>query len=191
MTDLPQTSPARHTKQGHDEMPQRSLVRLIEQGHEEMPQCSPSRHIEQGHDEMPHPCPTKQWPNDLPEPSQQARSIPKQGLPSEKEDVVAHQSEARKKIPYHTRPIFTPMENVSLIDKWFAHDQYKAENQVKEVHTRAFEPPDISKLHKEVKKYPNIDEIKWTKDVPKKYERGKHFLPNRVIAHATWNEKVP
>jgi uncharacterized protein YjdB len=95
------------------------------------------------------------------------RPIPKQGLPSKKEDVVAHQSEAQKKIPYHTSPIFTSMENVSLIDKWFARDQYKAENQVKEVYARAFEPPDTSKLHKEVKKYPNVDDIKWTKDVQK------------------------
>jgi hypothetical protein len=122
MTDPPQTSPARHTEQGHDEMPQCSPARLIEQGHEEMPQCSPAHHIEQGHDEMPHPCPTEQRPNDPLEPSQQARPIPKQGLPSEKEDAVAHQSMGRKKIPYHTRPIFTPMENVSLIDKWFTHD---------------------------------------------------------------------
>jgi hypothetical protein len=54
--------------------------------------------------------------------------------------------------------------------------------KVKEVYACAFEPPDTSKLHKEVKKYQNVDEINWTKDVPKKYERRKHFLPNRVIA---------
>ena len=146
-----------------------------------MPQRSLARHIEQVHDEMPHPCPTEQGPDVPPEPSQQARPIPKQGLPSEKEDEGAHESEAQKKIPYHTRPMFAPMKDVSLIDKWFAHDQFKLENQVKNVYARASEPPDTSKLHQEVKKYPNVDEIKWTKDVPKEYERGKHFLPNRIM----------
>jgi len=77
--------------------------------------------------------------------------------------------------------MFAPMKDVSLIDKWFAHDQFKPENQVTNVYARASEPPDTSKLHQEVKKYPNVDEIKWTKDVPKEYERGKHFLPNRIM----------
>jgi len=77
--------------------------------------------------------------------------------------------------------MFVPMKDVSLIDKWFTRDQYKPENQVKDLHARASESPDTSKLHQEVKKYPNVDEIKWTKDVPKEYERGKHFLPNRIM----------
>jgi hypothetical protein len=85
------------------------------------------------------------------------------------------------KIPYHTRPMFTPMKDVSTISKWFAHDQFKPENQVKHVYARASEPPDTSELHQEVKKYPNVDEINWTKDVSKKYERGKNFLPNRIM----------
>jgi hypothetical protein len=105
------------------------------------------------------------------------RPIPKQRLPSEKEDEGAYESEARKKIPYHTRPMFTSMKDVSLIDKWFAHDQFKPENQVN-IYARASELPDTSKLHHEVKKYPNVDEIKWTEDVPKEYKRGKPFLPN-------------
>jgi hypothetical protein len=74
--------------------------------------------------------------------------------------------------------MFTPMKDVSSISKWFAHDQFKLENQVKHVYARASEPFDTSKLHQEVKKYPNVDKINWTKDVPKKYERGKNFLPN-------------
>jgi len=120
---------------------------------------------------MPQPSPTEQGPS----PTEQG---PKQGLPFEKDDEGAPQSEARKKFPYHIRPMFVPMKDVSLIDKWFAHDQFKPENQVKNIYARASEPPDTSKLHQEVKKYPNVDEIKWTKDVPKEYERGKHFLPN-------------
>lgn len=32
-----------------------------------------------------------------------------------------------------------------------------------------------------VKKYPDVEAITWSKDCPKKYKRGKPFLPNRVI----------
>jgi hypothetical protein len=179
--EMPQHSPARPTEQGydempqrsptrpteHDEMPQHSLARPTEQGHDEMPQHSPARPIEQGHEVMPQPCPIEQGP--------------KQGLPSEKEVERAPVSEARKKIPIHTRPMFESMKTVPLIDKWFARDQYKPENQVKDVYARASEPLDTSKLHQPVKKYPSVEDIKWTNDCPKKYVRGKKFLPNRIM----------
>jgi hypothetical protein len=164
---MPQHSPARPTEQGHDEMPQHSLARPTKQGHDVMPQHSLACHIKEGHDVMPQPCPIEQGP--------------KQGLPSEKEVKRAPVSEAQKKIPIHTRPMFEPMKDVPLIDKWFARDQYKPENQVKEVYARASEPPDTSKLHQPVKKYPSVEDIKWTKDCPEKYIRGKHFLPNRIM----------
>jgi hypothetical protein len=38
-----------------------------------------------------------------------------------------------------------------------------------------------SKLHRAVKKYLDVESIKWSKDCPEKYERGKNFLPNRII----------
>jgi len=51
--------------------PHTSLARQSEQGHDEMPQHSPACHIKQGHDDvMSQPYPTKQGPNDLPEPSE-------------------------------------------------------------------------------------------------------------------------
>lgn len=51
--------------------PHTSLARQSEQGHDEMLQHSPACHIKQGHDDvMSQPYPTKQGPNDLPEPSE-------------------------------------------------------------------------------------------------------------------------
>ena len=46
----------------------------------------------------------------------------------------------------------------------YAHDQFKPENKVKKVPTRASEETITSKVHQTVKKYPNVDAIKWSKD---------------------------
>ena len=54
---------------------------------------------------------------------------------------------------------------------------FKPENQVKKVPTWAFEEAVTSKVHQIAKKYPNVDAIKWSKNCPKTYERGKPFLP--------------
>ena len=77
--------------------------------------------------------------------------------------------------PITIRPIFVPMKDVSLVHKWYAHDQFKPENQIKKVPTRASEEAVTSKLHQIAKHYPNVDAIKWSN------ERGKPFLPNRDI----------
>ena len=69
-------------------------------------------------------------------------------------------------------------EDVSSVHKWYAHDQFKPENQVKKVPAQASEETVISKVHQTAKKYPNVDAIKWSKDCPKTYERDKPFLPN-------------
>jgi hypothetical protein len=53
--------------------------------------------------------------------------------------------------------------------------------KLKKVPTWASEEVITSKVHQTAKKYPNIDAIKWSKDCPKTYERGKPFLPNRDI----------
>ena len=57
----------------------------------------------------------------------------------------------------------------------------KPENQVKKVPSRDSEEAVTSKLYQITKQYPNVDAIKWSKDYPKTYERGKPFLPNRDI----------
>jgi hypothetical protein len=39
--------------------------------------------------------------------------------------------------------------------------------------------------YKPVQKYPDVEDIEWSKDCPSNYVRGKKFLPNRVM------EKMP
>ena len=73
------------------------------------------------------------------------------------------------------------MKDVLSVHKWYARDQFKPENQVKKVPTWASEEAVTSKVYQTAKKYPNVDAIKWSKDCPKEYERGKPFLPNRDI----------
>ena len=69
-----------------------------------------------------------------------------------------------------------PIKDVTSTCKWYAHDQFKPKNQVKEV------PPSEDTLsRKPTKRYPNVDHTKWSKDCPKTYERGKPFLPNQDI----------
>ena len=53
--------------------------------------------------------------------------------------------------------------------------------KLKKVPSRASKEAVTSKLHQIAKKYPNVDAIKWSKDCPKTYERGKPFLPNQDI----------
>ena len=53
--------------------------------------------------------------------------------------------------------------------------------KLKKVPTRASEEAVTSKVHQTAKKYLNVDVIKWSKDCPKTYERGKPFLSNRDI----------
>jgi len=86
--------------------------------------------------------------------------------------------EIRKLQPINIRPIFKLMRDVTSTAKWYGHDQF---NQVKEVPAWASEEAVTSKVHQTIKKYPNIDAIKWSNDCPKIYERGKPFLLNRDI----------
>jgi hypothetical protein len=82
--------------------------------------------------------------------------------------------------PITIRPIFKPMRDVTLTVKWYAHDLFKPENQVKKVLARDSKEGVTSK-QQPTKKYLNVDAIKWSNDYPKTYERGKPFLPNRDI----------
>jgi hypothetical protein len=85
--------------------------------------------------------------------------------------------EIQKLQPITIRPIFKSMRDITSMAKWYAHDQFKSKNPVKEVPARASEEAVTSKQQL-AKKYPNVDAIKWTNDCPKTYERGKPFLPN-------------
>ena len=125
----------------------------------------------------------------MPQSSQQAQSIHEQWVPLEEgdaQDKDVPEWELRKKHPITIRPIYVLMKDVSSVHKWYAHDQFKPENQIKKVPSRASEEAVTSKLQQTAKHYPNVDAIKWSKDCPKIYERGKPFA-----APTTWNEKVP
>jgi hypothetical protein len=52
------------------------------------------------------------------------------------------------------------MKDVTNIHKWYGHDQFKSENQVKEVLAQASKEAVSSKLHQAVKKDPNVEAIK-------------------------------
>ena len=68
--------------------------------------------------------------------------------------------ELRKKCPITIRSVYVPMKDVSSVSKWFSHDQFKPENQVKKVPSRNSEEAVTSKLHQIAKQYPNVDAIK-------------------------------
>ena len=101
---------------------------------------------------------------------------PEEGDAQEDKDVP--EWELRKKIPINIRPVYVPVKDVSSVSKWYSHDQFKPENQVKQVPSWGSEEAVTSKLHQIAKQYPNVDDIKWSKDCPKTYERGKPFIPN-------------
>jgi hypothetical protein len=102
--------------------------------------------------------------------------VPSEGHAKEDKDVP--EWELGKKYPKHVRPVYVPMKDVMSLHKWYAHDRFKPKNQLKQVKAHAFEEAITSKLHLAVKKYPDIDAIKWSKDCPKTYESGKLFLQN-------------
>jgi hypothetical protein len=135
------------------------------------PQPSLAR-AKQGHDEMLH----------VP---QQAQPTHEQRVPSQEdhaqEDEDVPEWEARNKIPKKIRLVFALMKDIASVTKWYGHDQFKPKNQVKEVPAQAPKEAVSSKLHQVVKKYLDVEAIKWSKYCLEKYERGKLFLPNRVI----------
>ena len=101
---------------------------------------------------------------------------PEEGDAQEDENVL--EWELQKKHPITIRLVYVLIKDVSSVSKWFSHDQFKPENQVKKVPSWGSEEAVTSKFHQIAKQYPNVDAIKWSKDCPKIYERGKPFLPN-------------
>jgi hypothetical protein len=99
---------------------------------------------------------------------------PEEAAVQEDADVPAW--ELRKKHPTTIRPVYVLIKDVSSVSKWYSHDQFKPENQVKKVQSWGSEEVVTSKLHQIAKQYPNVDAIKWSKDCLKTYERGKPFV---------------
>ena len=104
----------------------------------EIPHSSPppSEHVP---DEMAQPslARTKQVHDEMPQSSQQAQPIHEQQVPPEEgdaqEDEDVPEWELQKKIPINIRPVYVLMKDVSSVSKWYSHDQFKPENQVKKV----------------------------------------------------------
>ena len=76
------------------------------------------------------------------------------------QEAASEELEIRKKHPITIRPIYVLMKDISSVHKWYAHDQFNPENQVKKVPTRASEEAVTSKVNQTAKKYPNVDAIK-------------------------------
>ena len=108
----------------------------------------------------------------MPLSSQQAQPIHEQRVPPEEGDAQEDENvpewELRKKHPITIRPVYVPIKDVSSVSKWFSQ----------KVPSWGSKETITSKLHQIAKQYPNVDAIKWSKDCPKTYERGKPFLPN-------------
>jgi hypothetical protein len=100
--------------------------------------------------------------------------VPSQeGLAREAED--GPEWEVRNKIPKKIRPVFVRIRDVASVHKWYAHDQFKPENQVKEVSAQGSKEVDDSKLHQAVKKYLDVESIEWSKDCPKNMKEARIF----------------
>jgi hypothetical protein len=67
------------------------------------------------------------------------------------------------------------MPDAASVHKWYAHDQFKPENQVKEVLAQGSKEAGDSKLHQAVKKYPDVESIKWSKHCPKNMKEASIF----------------
>ena len=95
-----------------------------------MPHSSPppSEHV-------PSPAHTEQVHDEMPQFSQQTQPIHEQRVPPEEgdaqEDEDVPEWVLQKKHPITIKSIYVPMKDVSSVHKWYAHDQFKPENQVK------------------------------------------------------------
>ena len=202
MVEMPHSpTPSEHVhdmampSQAGEHVPDKTVPSEVSSEHvpeKTMPSQPPVKHVPDK--PMPSQPPVEHMPDkprheehrheDMPQSPQQAQPIQEQQAPPEDhgregEDVC--EWELRNKHPIKIRSTLVSMKDVTTTAKWFAHDQFKPENQVKQVPAHASTGAVTSKLHKAAKKYPNVEEIKWSKKCPKVYERGMPFLPNRVI----------
>ena len=128
----------------------------------------------------------------MPQSSQQAQPIHEQIVPPEEgdaqEDEDVSEWELQKKHPITIRLIYVPMKDVSSVHKWYAHDQFKPENQIKKVPSRAFEEAVTSKLHQTTKQYPNVDAIKCQRIAWKHMKEASPFYKTGTSSayHLEW-----
>ena len=114
-----------------------------------MPHSSPppSEHVP---DETPQPSPARkeQVHDEMPQSSQQAQPIHEQRVPPEEGDAQKDEDvpewELQKKHPITIRLIYVSMKDVSSVHKWYSHDQFKPENQVKKSHHGLLRRPSLA-----------------------------------------------
>lgn len=137
---------------------------------------------ESEHDETPHVPPKPQHSPARPEQGHDEMAQTFQQAPPTHEELLPLVCEAREKIPIMIRSTgsksFVDM-NVSGMYKWYAHDQFKPENQGP--NKFAYRMPTDTSDYTTITKYPDVETIKWSKDCPKEYVKGKRFLPNRIL----------
>jgi hypothetical protein len=196
----PQQPSAIHAKPVRDEMPHvppepQPSAAHADPERDETPHVPPEPHPAADHAEPerdetphvppePHPCParTEQGHEEMAQSSKQAPQTHEQGHAREGEDVP--QCEAQKMIPVMIRSIgskcFVDMPKSNMY-KWYGHDMFKPQNQGPNTfaHRIIVDPSE----HKPAWKYTDVEKIKWSKECPKEYTRGKHFLPNRVLCN--------
>jgi hypothetical protein len=76
-----------------------------------------------------------------------------------REDEDVPEWEVQNKVLIKIRLVFAPMKDVTSIHKWYGHDQFKPENQVKEVPAQASKEAVSSELHQAVKRYQDVEAI--------------------------------
>jgi hypothetical protein len=100
---------------------------------------------------MPHPSPPRKEQRPDTDPIHEQQGPPEEVHAQEgwdKEPPI-------RKLLITIRPMFMLTRDVSSTSKWYAHDQFKPENQVKEVPAWGSEEAVASK-QQPTKKYPNI-----------------------------------
>jgi hypothetical protein len=107
----------------------------------EMPHSSPppSKNVQ----EMPQPMPQSSPPPNehvlemsLPSPPHKEQGPPSEHMPLEEvyaQEGTRKEPEIQQQIPITIRTIYTSIKDVTSMCKWYAHDQFKPKNQVKEV----------------------------------------------------------
>ena len=103
----------------------------------EMPHSSPSPSEHVPNKPQPSLAHTEQVHDEMPQSSQQAQLIHEQRVPPEEGDAQEDEDVSewglRKKHPITIMLVYVPMKDASSVSKWFFHDQFKPENQVKKV----------------------------------------------------------
>jgi hypothetical protein len=151
-----------HEQAGDNRTPNLTHSSPTPSEHATQPQTYPAGLIEQGHDGMPQHSPARH--------NQQVHDEMPQLSPGHHIEQV--HDEVQHPCPTEQGPD-VQQHKQGLPSKKEDEGAHVSEAQKK--------PPETSRLHQEVQKYPNAADIKWNTDIRKKYKKGKNFLRNQVM----------